>query len=110
MRNEDHDVQERANDDEKLTHGVGHHPFEVKFRVCLLHEFSRASPWAGYISFFRKTARGIVRTPLEMLCVPKRDLIVLASFLNWATLFNVINNENAINDEAIRRIEKNQGV
>jgi hypothetical protein len=40
--------------------------------------------------------------------VPKRDLIVLASFLNY--LFNVINNENDINDEVIYRIKKNQGV
>ena len=43
-----------------------------------------------------------------MPCVPKRDLIVLASLLNC--LFNVINYENDINDEVIHRIKKDQGV
>jgi hypothetical protein len=42
--------------------------------------------------------------------MPKRDLILLASLLKWTTLFKVINDENEVSDEAIRRIEKNQGV
>lgn len=71
--------QEHHNHDDKPTHGVAHHHFE-----------------------------SIIQTPLTPLCVPKRDLIVLASFLNY--LFNVINNENDINDEVIYRIKKNQGV
>jgi hypothetical protein len=41
-----------------------------------------------------------------MRCVAKRALIVLASFVNSATLFSVINNEHDISDEAIYRAEK----
>jgi hypothetical protein len=72
-------ARDLENIDDKPAHGVAHDHFEA-----------------------------IILTSLTTLPVPKRDLIVLASFLNC--LFNVINNENDINDEAIHRIKKNQGV
>lgn len=44
---------------------------------------------------------------LAMQCVPKRNLIVLASLMIEPHYKQVNNNENNINDEVIHGIEKN---
>ena len=48
----------------------------------------------------------IVAKPLAKPCVPKRDPIVLASFMIGPHYTNVISDENDKNHEVIHRIEK----
>jgi hypothetical protein len=58
-----------------------------------------------------KALRGsIAKKLLPILCVPKRNPIVLASFMIEPHYIDTLHNENDKNDEAIHRIEKNQGV
>jgi hypothetical protein len=69
-----------------------------------------ATPRAKYLIRVKPLHGSSVKKPLAILCVPKRNPIVLASFMIEPHYTKAINNENNINHEVIHRIETNQGV